>query len=122
MIDELQPQQGARRGRRFVERFEARMHVHRLHSVRLGRVLLGIGLLAFGFVNILIPGPGGSVFVLGSALVLSGESRTLARLLDHGEVRFAAQVDWVLQRPIVAVVTIGTCVLAATTLVGVLVT
>ena len=108
----------ATRGERFITRFHERAHVPRAHPRRLLRILLGLGLLAFGFANIFIPGPGGSVFILGSALVLSGESRLLARLLDHGEVRFERQIDWVLRRPIVAVTAISASVLVVVTLVG----
>ncbi len=90
----------------------------RAHPRRLLRVLLGVALLAFGFANIFIPGPGGSVFILGSALVLSGESRMLARMLDHGEVRFERQIEWVLRRPIVAVSTVSVSVLVVVTFVG----
>ncbi|MCW2920336.1 MAG: hypothetical protein JWL76_210 [Thermoleophilia bacterium] len=74
--------------------------MHRLHPLRLWRLLLGLGLLAFGIVNIFIPGPGGSVIILASLLVLAGESRLLARGLDRGEVRFQRQVDWALRHKI----------------------
>jgi hypothetical protein len=108
----------AKRGERFITRFQERAHVPRAHPRRLLRVLLGVALLAFGFANIFIPGPGGSVFILGSALVLSGESRMLARMLDHGEVRFERQIEWVLRRPIVAVSTVSVSVLVVVTFVG----
>jgi hypothetical protein len=108
----------AKRGERFITRFHERAHIPRAHPRRLFRILLGFALLAFGFANIFIPGPGGSVFILGSALVLSGESRLLARLFDRGEVRFGRQVDWVLRRPIVAVTTVSVSVLVVVALVG----
>jgi len=108
----------SKRGERFITRYHERSHVPRAHPRRLLRILLGFGLLAFGFANIFIPGPGGSVFILGSALVLSGESRLLARLLDHGEVRFERPIDWVLRRPIVAVTTVSVTVFVAITLIG----
>lgn len=84
------------RGARFVTKYEERSHMHRLHPLRLWRLILGLGLLIFGIINIFIPGPGGSVIILASLLVLSGESRMLARLLDWAEVKFQRQVDWAL--------------------------
>jgi len=110
------------RGERFITRFHERAHVPRAHPRRLLRILLGFALLAFGFANIFIPGPGGSVFILGSALVLSGESRMLAGLLDRGEVRFERQIEWVLRRPVVAVTTVSASVFVVVTLVGMRVT
>jgi hypothetical protein len=91
------------RGRRFITKYQERSHLHRLHPVRLWRLVLGLGLLAFGIVNIFIPGPGGSVIILASLLVLAGESKLLAKLLDWGEVRFAPQVDWALRHKIATV-------------------
>ncbi len=93
----------ALRGRRFASKFEERSHISRLHPVRLWRLVLGLALLAFGIVNIFIPGPGGSVIILASLLVLAGESRLLARLLDWAEVRFQRQVDWALRHKIATV-------------------
>ncbi len=90
-------------GRRFIERFERRAHVHRLHPSRLWRLLLGLGILAFGIVNVFIPGPGGSVLILAALLVLAGESRLLARLLDWCEVRFERQIGWMLRHKLIAV-------------------
>jgi len=95
------------RGRRFITKYEERAHLHRLHPVRLWRLVLGLGLLAFGIVNIFIPGPGGSVIILASLLVLAGESRLLARCFDWGEVRFAPQVDWALQHKLLTVLIIS---------------
>ena len=63
-MDEVEEPAGERdaiRGARFISKFEERSHVHRLHPMRLWRLVLGLGLLAFGIVNIFIPGPGGSV-------------------------------------------------------------
>lgn len=91
------------RGRRFITKFEERSHMHRLHPMRLWRLVLGLGLLIFGIINIFIPGPGGSVIILASLLVLAGESRLLARLLDWAEVKFQRQVDWALQHKIATV-------------------
>ena len=88
------------RGARFVTKFEERAHMHRLHPLRLWRLVLGLGLLIFGIINIFIPGPGGSVIILASLLVLSGESRLLARLLDWAEVKFQRQVDWAMRHKI----------------------
>lgn len=95
------------RGVRFITKFEERSHLHRLHPVRLWRLVLGLGLLAFGIVNIFIPGPGGSVIILAALLVLAGESRLLAKLFDWGEVRFAPQVDWALRHKILSVLLIS---------------
>lgn len=81
--------------------------MHRLHPMRLWRLLVGLGLLAFGIINIFIPGPGGSVIILAALLVLAGESRLLARLLDWGEVRFSRQVDWALRHKIATVLLIS---------------
>lgn len=88
------------RGVRFITKYEERSHLHRLHPLRLWRLVVGLGLLAFGIVNIFIPGPGGSVIILASLLILAGESRLLARLLDWAEVRFQRQVDWALRHKI----------------------
>lgn len=91
------------RGRRFITKFEERSHMHRLHPMRLWRLVLGLGLLIFGIINIFIPGPGGSVIILASLLVLAGESRLLAKLLDWAEVKFQRQVDWALRHKIATV-------------------
>ncbi len=93
----------ALRGARFIRKYEERSHISRLNPVRLWRLVLGLGLLAFGIVNIFIPGPGGSVIILASLLILAGESRLLAKLFDWGEVRFAPQVDWALRHKIATV-------------------
>jgi hypothetical protein len=105
-------------GTRFTTRFEERSHIPRLHPRRLLRLLLGVGLFTFGMANIFIPGPGGSVFILGSALVLSGELHSFARLLDWGEVRFQCPIMFVLRRPIIATTTITIMVFATVTFVG----
>lgn len=99
------------RGARFVTRYQSRAHLHRLHPMRAWRLLLGLGLLAFGIVNIFIPGPGGSVIILASLLMLAGESRTLARGLDWAEVRFARQVDWALDHKLLAMLIVSGCAL-----------
>lgn len=91
------------RGSRFITKFEERSHLHRLNPVRLWRLVVGLGLLAFGIVNIFIPGPGGSVIILASLLVLAGESKLLARGLDWAEMRFSRQVDWALRHKIATV-------------------
>jgi hypothetical protein len=106
------------RGSRFRTAFEKRSHLHRLHPVRLWRLVLGLGLLAFGIVNIFIPGPGGSVIILASLLVLAGESRLLAALFDRLEVRFARQVDWALGHKIAAMLIVSACAFIAVTLLG----
>ncbi len=104
-------------GQRFTTRFDERSHIPRAHPRRLARILLGLALFAFGMANIFIPGPGGSVFILASALVLSGESRTFARILDRGEIRFQRQIRWVIENPTVAVVTISSIVFVTMTFV-----
>lgn len=105
-------------GSRFIARYEARSHIPRLHPRRLGRVLLGLGLFTIGMLNVFVPGPGGSIFILGSALALSSESRTFARLLDWGEVRFQRQIRVVLDRPVIATATISVLVILAVFVVG----
>lgn len=94
------PEVDAIRGARFTSKFQERSHVHRLHPSRLWRLVLGLGLLVFGIINIFIPGPGGSVIILASLLILAGESRLLATLLDKLEVRFQRQVDWAMTHKI----------------------
>jgi len=98
-------------GSRFVTRFEARSHLHRLHPMRLVRLIVGLGLLVFGVINIFIPGPGGSVIILAALLVLAGESRTLARVLDRAEVRFARQIGWALRHKLAAALIVSTTAL-----------
>lgn len=93
----------ALRGVRFISKYESRSHMHRLHPLRLWRLVVGLGLLIFGIINIFIPGPGGSVIILASLLVLAGESKYLARLLDWAEVKFQRQVDWALRHKIATV-------------------
>lgn len=106
------------RGARFVTRYQSRAHLHRLHPVRAWRLLLGLGLLAFGIVNIFIPGPGGSVIILASLLMLAGESHLLARSLDWAEVRFARQVDWALDHKLLAMCIVSACALVFVTGMG----
>jgi hypothetical protein len=111
-FEDESPADAGVRGSRFVSAFERRSHLHRLHPVRLWRLVLGLGLLLFGIINIFIPGPGGSVIILASLLVLSGESRILARLLDSLEVRFARQVDWALSHKLAAILIVSGCAFA----------
>ncbi len=106
------------RGRRFITKHEERLHIPRLHPVRLWRVVLGLGLLAFGIVNIFIPGPGGSVLVLAALLVLGGESRLLARLLDWSEVRFQRQIGWAARHKLAAMLVVSGCAFAFTLTAG----
>lgn len=105
-------------GTRFMARYEARSHLPRLHPRRVGRVFLGLALFSVGMLNVFVPGPGGSIFIFGSALALSSESRHFAALLDWGEVRFQRQIRWVLDRPLVATTTITIAVLVAVSLGG----
>jgi hypothetical protein len=42
-------------------------------------------------------------------LVLAGESKLLAKLLDWAEVRFARQVDWALRHKIAAACIVSAC-------------
>lgn len=106
------------RGARFVTRYQSRAHLHRLHPVRAWRLLLGLSLLAFGIVNIFIPGPGGSVIILAALLMLAGESHLLARLLDWTEVRFARQVDWALDHKLLAMLIVSGAALVFVTTMG----
>ena len=101
------PEEDAIRGARFITKYDERSHMHRLHPLRLWRLVLGLGLLAFGIVNIFIPGPGGSVIILASLFVLAGESRLLAKLFDWGEVRFSRQVDWALANKLLFVLLVS---------------
>jgi hypothetical protein len=101
--EETAAEEDALRGVRFIRRYEARAHLHRLHPARLWRLIIGLGLLAFGIVNIFIPGPGGSVIILASLLILAGESKLLARMFDWFEVRFARQVDWALEHKVLTI-------------------
>jgi hypothetical protein len=94
----------AARGSRFRAAHQRRAHLHRLHPSRLWRLVLGLALLLFGVVNVFIPGPGGSVLILSSLLVLAGESGRLARALDRLEVRFGSEVDWALRNKMAAMV------------------
>lgn len=112
----------AARGSRFITRFESRSHLHRLHPNRVWRLAVGLSLLAFGIVNVFIPGPGGSVIILGSLLVLAGESRLLARLLDTCELRFGRQVDWALRHKLLAACIVSGTAFAAVLTLGYVVT
>jgi hypothetical protein len=100
-------QEDSLRGARFISKYEERSHLHRLHPARLWRLVLGLSLLIFGIINIFIPGPGGSVIILASLLVLAGESKLLARLFDWGEVKFARQVDWALEHKLLSILLIS---------------
>lgn len=100
-------EQDAIAGSRFISKYESRAHLHRLHPVRLWRLVVGLGLLIFGIINIFIPGPGGSVIILASLLVLAGESKLLAKLLDYLEVKFSRQIGWALEHKILAMLIIS---------------
>lgn len=113
-------EQDSLRGARFISKYDERAHLHRLHPLRLWRLVLGLGLLAFGIVNIFIPGPGGSVIILASLLILAGESRTLARLLDWAEVRFQRQIDWALSHKVAAILLVSGAAFACVTALGLL--
>lgn len=118
MPNEDSPKRPDASGSRFITRFEERAHLHRLHPMRLWRLIVGLGLLAFGIVNIFIPGPGGSVIILAALLVLAGESRMLARLLDRAEVRFQRQVNWALTHKLAAVLIVSGSAFVVVTLLG----
>ncbi len=106
------------RGRRFAAKHAERAHLHRLHPMRLWRLVVGIALLIFGIINIFIPGPGGSVIILASLLILAGESKLLARMFDWFEVKFARQVDWALSHKIAAMLIVSGCAFIAVSLLG----
>jgi hypothetical protein len=112
------PSDDAIRGSRFIRKYDERSHVHRLHPKRLWRLLLGVGLLAFGIVNVFIPGPGGSVMILAALLLLAGESRLLARLLDRSEVRFQRPIGWAVRHKVAAMLVISGCAFAFTLTAG----
>ncbi len=107
----------ARPGERFVARYEAR-RAERGRARRPSRILLAAGLFTIGMLNVFVPGPGGSVFIFASALVLSAESRSFARLLDRGELRYLPQVRWALAHPVVMSTTITLTILATLVLVA----
>lgn len=108
----------ARPGERFVARYEAR-RAERGRARRPIRILLAAALFTVGMLNVFIPGPGGSVFIFASALVLSAESRSFASLLDRGELRFLPQVRWALAHPLGVSGVITATVLAILLLVAV---
>lgn len=98
----------AQPGERFVARYSARM-AERGGRRRPGRLLLALALFTIGMLNVFVPGPGGSVFIFSSALVLSAESRRFAALLDRWELRLLPQVRWMLAHPLlVSTVITGT--------------
>lgn len=99
-------------GSRFTARYEARVS-ERGRSWRPSRVILAVALFTIGMLNIFIPGPGGSVFIMSSALVLSAESRVFARFLDRSELRFLPQVRWMLAHPLIvsSIITCGVLLL-----------
>lgn len=97
-------------------RYEAR-RAERERARRPSRFLLATGLFSIGMLNVFVPGPGGSIFIFASALVLSAESRSFARLLDRCEVRYLPQVRWALAHPVLMSTTITLAVLAMLVLV-----
>lgn len=96
-------------GSRFIRKYQERSHLHRLHPIRLWRLIVGLGLLIFGIINIFIPGPGGSVIIVAALLVLAGESKILARVLDRAEVQFEPQIAWAMRHKVIAVCIISGC-------------
>ncbi len=101
----------SRPGERFRTRYEARVAEHGV-ARRPSRLLLAAALFTIGMLNVFVPGPGGSIFIFSSALVLSAESRRFASLLDHAELRFLPQVRWMLAHPVVVSTVITVTVLA----------
>lgn len=86
-------------GTRFTTRYEARVRERGVRW-RPSRIGLAVALFTIGMLNVFVPGPGGSVFIFASALVLSGESRRFAALLDRAELRFQRQASWMLAHPL----------------------
>jgi uncharacterized protein (TIGR02611 family) len=82
-------------------RFQAEYEHHReTRRGRLGRVLsvgAGVLIVAVGIVGLPAPGPGFLVIALGGAL-LARESRSVARVMDWGEVRLRRLLHWALSR------------------------
>lgn len=117
-VSEIADAAAATRGRRFRERYEQRAARRDTPWKRSSRVLLAGVLFAIGIANAFIPGPGGSVFIFASALVLAGESRTFATFLDQWELRNARRVDWMLRHPVRVGGTISVATMIAVALVG----
>lgn len=70
-----------RPGRRFI-----RYHAQVQSSASYLSIAVGIAVVVVGLLLSLTPGPGLVVALLGAA-ILAGQSRTVARALDHAEIR-----------------------------------
>ncbi len=86
-----------KRGKRFVERYERRAAERRANKrpivsplTRIGRLLVGVVIVLLGILMLVFPGPG-IVAMLAGLLILAGEFRILAVVLDRGE-EFTAPV------------------------------
>jgi hypothetical protein len=79
------------------ERFETlhERHIESDHGVakRAVGVVAGCGLILFGILELVIPGPGILFIVVGGAL-LAREFRVVAVAMDDGELRLRAAAKW----------------------------
>lgn len=80
------------------ERFETLHERHTAgdHSVakRAVGVIAGVGLILFGILELVIPGPGLLFIVIGGAL-LAREFRAIAVVMDDAELRLRALAKWI---------------------------
>lgn len=85
-----------RHPRRFVKRFEERARYREsTHSaVRAVRIALGVVLIALGIAIGWLPGPGFVLLAVPGALLLAGEVRWVARLLDGLEHGTRSALAW----------------------------
>ena len=70
-------------GRRF-RNYHTRLHEHGSRTLRVLGILCGVVLVAAGIAMCFLPGPGLITILLGLAM-FGGESRRMARWLDHRE-------------------------------------
>jgi uncharacterized membrane protein YbaN (DUF454 family) len=70
-------------GRRF-RNYHTRLHDHGSRTLRVLGILCGVVLVAAGIAMCFLPGPGAITILLGLAM-FGGESRRIARWLDHME-------------------------------------
>jgi hypothetical protein len=80
---ELHALKTAEPGTRFQEGYE-RTHVHN-HALRIGLIVLGFALMVTAAVTFFLPGPNFVLVLAGLALV-GGQSQTVAKWMDRGEV------------------------------------
>jgi hypothetical protein len=91
-------------GRRFQDHYDA-THAARKdarwskRAMRVLRILVAMVATAIGLILAFIPGPAIPFFILAGGL-LSAESRSIARLLDWGEVRLWTVWGWARRLPV----------------------